>query len=318
MTDKTDSLTRLQRMIADADARAERARALPRAICRWCGGIAKAGEGTRAAAPFSGVGVNVSGDRVFIPPTPSPANADEWRRECAKCAEASMGDLVSAMLGEEVDDRDAHAATARLFWRDANGFEHDEVPWAFVTGHGTGAPFRHVTRDDRERVRQALREVREDRLPALSEWGACGWCGIRTSVGWHEGPPSLTWGDGKRAPLCDACHAVWESKAAPDDMDQQRIAGVIAATGSTAYVWSTVPGSFRLYFETRDADGNGHALAWDYGDGIRDFRSEVWTERPDLAPAELRDEYRARHEVMHAKQDEAARAKREAALLTTW
>jgi hypothetical protein len=318
MSNTTDRVTRLQRWTADADARAELARALPRAICRWCGGVAKAGEGTRADAPFSGIGVNVTGTPVFVPPKPSPADSDEWRRACGTCAASTMGDLLGAMIGEEVTDNEAHAVAGQMFWRDANGFEHDEVPWAFVVGRRTGHPFQHITAEDRKRVRGVLRDVRESQLPALCEWGACGWCGVRTSVGCHEGPSSMVWQDGKRAPLCDTCHAVWERKASPDDIDQQRIAGVIAATGSTDYVWSTAPEQFRLYFETRTADGNGHPLAWDYGDGIRAFRTEVWTEQPHLAPAELRDEYRARHDEMQSERDEAVRAKQEAALLTVW
>lgn len=318
MSENDVRVSRLARWLAEKDETARRARELPRAVCRWCGGTAKAGEGTRSAAPFVGVGVNVAGDPVFIPPQPSPVEADEWRRECAVCAASDMSELLGTMLGERVTDAEAHAVAGRLFWRDANGFEHEEIAWARVVGRGTGRRFGHVTQEDRAKVRDVLREVRDERLPAPSAWGACGWCGVRHSLGWHEGPPSLCWPDGDPAPLCDACHGVWESKGYPDDIDQQRIAGIIAATGSTAYVWSTAPEEFKLYFETRNADGNGHADAWDYGEGIRDFRAEVWTDRPDLAPAELRDEYRARSDHRRAEREDAYRARQEAKLSTMW
>lgn len=318
MNDKADKLGRLQRWTAEQDAKAEKARELPRATCRWCGGTARAGEGTRAAAPLVGVAFNVHGERVFYPATPAPADADDWRRECATCATATVGELLSGLLREPVTDEDAHAVTARMFWRDANGIEHDEIAWARVVGHGTGRRFGHVTDDHRAHVRDILRQVREERLPAPSAWGACGWCGVRYSHSWHEGPPTMRWTDGTPAPLCDTCHEIWEQKAAPDDIDQLRILGVIAATGSHAYVWSHAPEPFRLYFETKDADGNGHEDPWDYGDGIRAFRDQVWTDRPDLAPADQRAHYRERYATAQAEQNAAHHAKQEAKLATIW
>ena len=103
----------------------------------------------------------------------------------------------------------------------------------------------------------------------------------------------------------------------PRDIETLRVIGVEAASGLSRMFY-VPPDAFRLYAETRGCDGNGYATAWDYGDGIRAFRDEVWSARPHLAPVERRDEYQAKFDAAVAARRDEAREHQEAVTATAW
>lgn len=309
-----DKLNRLRDWIAGDDERRERERELPRAQCRVCGGWAKVGEGSRDAEPFRGLAPHPADPsrRVLVSPPKAPADADDWRRTCAACVVATPGEIVSAVVGHTVDTNDANRVFGRMRNFDLNDVLVVEFPTAQTAGRGTGRPWGHLRAEDRRRVRNVLREVVDDRRPGISKWGACGLCGRRESLRWCEGPNFLRWPDGSPAPVCAECQRVVDRRPEADSMEQLRVIGVEIATGF-AQMYYRAPDEFRLYAETKDCDGNGHALAWDYGDGIREFQEEMWADRPNLAPEDRRDEFaqRLRERVAEAKREAQQQAETE-------
>lgn len=297
------------------DDRREREAALPKAICRVCGGWVRAGEGTRDAEPERGLIPNplTPGQLMFAPVVNAPANADEWRRECAVCASAGTARIVSAVVGSEVTEDEARAVLGRMK-RISDGLNVlTEFPTAEASDAATGKPWRHVTSQDRERVCQVLRQVRDEKRPGVSKWGACGMCGRRHSLRWYEPSLSLTWPDGSRAPVCAECQAVLDRRPDPTGIHALRVIAVEAATGYSQMLYEA-PDEFRIYAETRGCDGNGYPEPWDYGEGVRQFREEMWISRPDLAPHNLRGEYQAKAAARHAEEQR----QREADAASAW
>lgn len=314
-----DKLNRVRAWIARDDERRERERELPRATCRVCGGWAKAGEGTREPEPFKGlVPIPSNPTRVtIVTPSPAPEHADGWRRTCTTCATATPGEIVSAVVGGVVDNADSDKVFARMRSFDDYDMLRQEFPTAEVAGRGTGRPWGHLRTEDRGRVRQVLREVTDARRPGPSKWGACGLCGRRQSLRWTEGPLFLRWPDGTRAPVCAECQQVVERRPESYPIEQLRVIGVEAATGFSQ-IYYTAPAEFRLYAETKDSDGNGYADAWDYGDGIRKFKEELWASRPYLAPEDRRDEFTQRLRARIAEAEREAKKRTEAEHTLAW
>lgn len=293
MKNQTDAetVTRLRAWLAADEERTRLEKDLPKATCRVCGGVAKAGEGTRGPERPTGARHSPANPSVLVGPGPGgPVDADDWRRECAACATATAAEIVGHVLGYEPDDADAHRVQGRMSVTDELGFVTSTFPFASVSGRGGRRPWAHVTRADRERVRRVLRDVIEERKPGPCVWGACGLCGVRTSLTWHEGPVFLRWPDGTPAPVCATCQEVLDRRPDPYEIEDLRALAVEAATG-LAHMNYTAPPEFRLYAETRDCDGNGYSSPWQYSPALDAFRDSVWEDRPDLAPEHLRAEY---------------------------
>ncbi|WP_314475151.1 hypothetical protein [uncultured Microbacterium sp.] len=188
---------------------------------------------------------------------------------------------------------------------------------AQTVGHGTGRPWAHLSTEQRERVQQVLREVIRNRQVGPCVQGACGLCGRRDSLRWFEGYAFLTWPDGSPAPMCAECQGVADRRPAPQSVEELRVIGVECATGFAQWGY-TAPAAFRCYAEVKGSDGNGYAEPWDYGEGIREFRDQMWTDRPSLAPADRRDEYMRRAQERIAEQTRQIQARQEAAHAAAW
>lgn len=317
MSDKIQRIADVRQWLQQEDDRRAREAALPRALCRICGGWAKAGEGDRYEPPARGLLIDpVNPERRRIAgPVNAPANADDWRRECQSCASASMAELVGAVLGAEVAEGDASTVVQRLKSIDPELQIHVDFPTAQALGVATGKPWGHVRREHRERVRQVLREVISERLPGISKWGACGLCGRRHSVRWFEGPGYMTWRDGSKAPVCAECQEIVDRRPAADNIQRLRAIAVEAATGH-AQMYYAAPEFFRCYFESHDSDGNGYAEPWSYSPGIIAFCEEMWTDRPHLAPEERRPEFeqRRREQIEQNRREEQEREQSQVAV----
>lgn len=319
MNNTTERVGKVRAWLQHDDERRERETALPRSICNVCGGRARAGEGSREPEPFTGLAPHPANPsrRVVISAPHAPEDADGWRRTCAICVEATAGEIVGAVVGHAVSDADARNVIGRMHRFDEADTLVQEFPTAQAMGHATGRPWAHLSAEQRERVQQVLREVTRDRQIGPCVQGACGVCGRRSSRRWFAAPAFLRWPDGDAAPVCAECQEVADRRPEPQSIEELRVIGVECATGFAQWGY-TAPPAFRLYAEAKDADGNGHAEPWDYGDGIREFREQMWTDRPSLAPADQRDEY-----VHHARKriEEATRqeqAERDAAHAAAW
>lgn len=320
MNDKNTRVAGLRDWVQRDEERREREKELPRAICRVCGGWAKAGQGFRGEAPQTGLRAHPSRPGIVIActPTNAPTNTDDWRRECATCAGATMGAIVSQVTGIEVAETDARAVVQRMSMIDPETlYARTDFPTAQSVGGGTGHPWAHVRAGDRDRVRGVLREVIDERLPGISKWGACGLCGRRHSIRWTEGPAFFTWPDGTRAPVCAECQQVMDRRPEVTSIKQLRVIGVEAATGFSQMLYRA-PDEFRLYAESKDSDGNGHAEPWTYSPGIITFREAIWGVRPHLAPAERRREFEHRFRNRIDEAHHLAQAKREAVHADAW
>lgn len=316
MNDKKERLGRLRTWVQEADERREHEAALPKALCRTCGGWVKAGEGHRDAAPETGLRPHPTRPGMMVAPSTvnAPKDADDWRRECGPCARATLADTIGAAVGFVVEENDAHKVVGRMKVFDPELRLQIEFPTAQTVGNATGKPWGHLSREDRDRVRYVLQEVIADRLPGISRWGACGLCGRRHSIRWFEGPAFLRWPDGAKAPVCSECQAVVDRRPVADSVEALRVIAVEAATGY-AQMFYTAPVEFRCYAEVKDCDGNGHAEPWTYSPGVIDFREEMWIDFPHLAPSDRRAEFeeRLRMRIADDRQKEHVRQEREAA-----
>lgn len=306
--------------LADVKDQGEREKALPRALCRVCGGWARAGEGTRDDPASTAPRAHPTDPKLRIIPAKvtAPRNADDWRRECDVCAEASIADIVSTVMGEVVSQEVGSTVVRRM--RTFDLFTGDvtvEFPTASAVGKATGRPWGHLTRDDRQQVRDVVAEVIRERIAGPCSDGACGVCGRREHLRWFEGPTFLRWPDGSRAPVCGTCQAVMDRRPDPLTIEALRVIGVEIATGHSAMFY-TAPPQFRLYAETRGCDGNGYQHPWTYGEGVVAFIDDLWTHRPDLAPEERRDEYQAKFDAIAAARENEARELQEANRAEAW
>ncbi|GAB3599404.1 hypothetical protein [Microbacterium tumbae] len=309
MNDLNQRLAGLRGWVSRDDDRRERERNLPKALCRRCGGIAKAGEGSRDVEPVTGlVALPGSTGRVAMRRAAvSPKDTDQWRRECQTCATATLGQMLSGVLGTPVSEADAPRVVGRLREWDEIGFP---VPLSFTAegaGIATGRPWGHVSLDQRDEVRRVHAEVVRERVAGPCTQGACGLCGRREAIRWYEGPSFMKWPDGSPAPVCGPCQEVLDRRPEVLGVEDLRVRAVEAATGF-AQAFYMAPDDFRCYYESRAADGNGFAEPWTYGDGIVSFVDAVWEDRPNLAPVERRDEFRAR---LQTRLETARRVKQE-------
>src|SRR5687768_12983332 len=112
---RPEAVARLRRALSE---RAEQEAALPRALCRVCGGWARAGEGTRTPEPEF-VDARVSADRKHWL-SRQPGDADGWRRTCATCARAetekrAASAILAAVIGpHDLAEHEAHVVLGAL------------------------------------------------------------------------------------------------------------------------------------------------------------------------------------------------------------
>ena len=69
-------------------------------------------------------------------------------------------------------------------------------------------PWRHLDRKELVKAVKSLPRLRRRAGldPSRCRDGACGWCGVAESCGWHTS--KQRWPDGTPAPLCRSCHEV--------------------------------------------------------------------------------------------------------------
>lgn len=317
MNNKIERVGRVRAWLKRDDERREREAAAPRAICKVCGGWAKAGEGSREEAPVK-MRPHPTRDGVMITSEPAPANADDWRRECRSCVASSMADVVRQVIGHELSDADARVVVSRMKTIDPEHLTlHLGFPTAQATGGGTGRAWGHLRAEDRERVRRVLRDVTRERQIGPCVQGACGLCGRRNSLRWFEGYAFLRWPDGSPAPVCRECQGVADRRPAPQNIDALRVIAVECATGHAQWGY-TAPREFRVYAESKDCDGNGHPEPWTYSPGITVFREDMWESRPSLAPADRQDEFSGRLRARIEDTTRRAQEEREAEHAAAW
>ena len=92
-------------------------------------------------------------------------------------------------------------------------------------------PWKHVDRKELVKAVKSLPRLRRHAGldPSRCASGACGWCGVATSCGWHTS--KQTWADGSRAPLCRDCHLVNVRHGRPTHPDDLPAALAEAITG---------------------------------------------------------------------------------------
>lgn len=315
--DKSARLAGLRGWMERDEQRREREAALPRAVCKVCGGWAKAGEGSREETPVK-MRPHPTRDGVMITSDPAPANADDWRRECRTCAASSMADIVRQVIGQELSEADAQVVVSRMKTIDPERLTmHLGFPTAQATGGGTGRAWGHLHGEDRERVRQVLRDVTRERQIGPCVQGACGLCGRRNSLRWFEGYAFLRWPDNTPAPVCAECQEVADRRPVAQSIEQVRVVAVEAATGHAQWGY-TAPQEFKVYAEVKDCDGNGHPEPWTYSPGIIAFREDMWESRPSLAPAERHDEFTSRLRARIEDTNRRAQEQREAEHAAAW
>ncbi|MBD3941684.1 hypothetical protein IF188_08255 [Microbacterium sp. NEAU-LLC] len=328
-TDKTSRLAAarayIERVRAEREAAAEkRKRKLPAAICRVCGTNVPAGTGTRGDDP------NRRPDAMKHAPQLAEIEklgplVDFWRRTCDDCTAAdAAGELearaVSTAVGFPVAISDALAVVGLM--RRTNpvtGVVTGMFPTAEVSGRWSGRPWGHLTPEDRKSIRATLDDVVGDTLPKRHKSGACGLCGARAALVWWVGPSSLRWpGSDATVHICDTCAEVWNRRGGPDDGDDLRRVVVELATGYAVPFGLRAPEGVRPFAASAAADPEGLDEPWTFSVGIRDLQREIWTARPEVAPAAMREQAEAWHREEEAERAEASRAEAEAAQAAGW
>jgi hypothetical protein len=314
MTARQDRLTALRAVAAE---RAEREAALPRAICRTCGGWAHAGAGTMRE-PSAWEGPRERQEREELERR-LPEEVAGWRRTCGTCARVKgdhLGEYVlRALLGVQTSTAEGNRVLRDLLEWNPRAVAFDSaVPIASECERWTGRPWGHVSGAERgalrSRVLGLLVNYRAEALPRPSTQGACGLCGIRDAVSWHA--TSLIWPDGSPAPMCGNCDEVNLRRGEPTDAAGIRRVAAEAATGRPIPLGEEAPEGFRAFYEHRTANPEGHAEPWAYSDRLTAYRDRVWENSPEYAPAEHRNEYTQRRAVRQAEADAVARRARDA------
>jgi hypothetical protein len=303
-------------------ARAERERALPAALCRSCGGRVAAGEGERLETPAF-ADAHSRGEYDFWLKR-LPADVDGWRRLCRICAlsrsrRSTASDALAVLTGIRTTERVASEVLSTLV-------DYDHASEEFVGGFdaegakiATGKRWGHVSAEDRARLSAAYAEIAARSLPGTCAWGACGLCGRSEAVGaWVEGPKTLTWPDGSRAPVCPVCVPTWSKRGEPSDITELRRVGVECATGWPVALGVNVPRTFRLFAESAQANRSGLAEPWSWSDGLRGYIESVWTFHPEHAPSGRRAEFEDRRAAERNARELEFRQRRDREEAAAW
>ena len=299
--------------------REERDRAMPKGLCRICGGVAHKGEG-RVDPPPTLVGARERADHEFqmrsVPP-----EVMEWRRVCGVCdradREGTLGRMIIAtVLGIALTEAEAARVAGSLVRWDAGGQDFAGGVTAVAHGQATGRAWAHLSDADIATMKAAVAAIAREGVPTVCNWGACGMCGIRYATGWRES--SLTWPDGSHAPVCGHCAIVMDLRGWPSDTAGIRRVACEAATGVPIQLGAEAPPDFRYYAERRSADGNGHELAWDYSEGVTAWRESVWESYPECAPVDRRVEFENRHEQRDHERSMLYREEQESIAASGW
>ena len=265
--------------------------------CRSCGTKIRAGQGTVLQ-------LGLPSDRVAAAMLRHAAQTGphhDWNRTCDAC---TTDDALTSALTAAGLPADLTAAERRIFRAPYLAREVLDDAMPDTVKENTGTPWSHLTGTPAEILRAELERVYSLTRPTVSPLGACGLCGIRVSIGWEDAPGALKWHDDTRTPMCSTCAAVWSRRGRPISIEGLRAIGVEASSGLT-WLGMEAPESFRLYAESRDADGNGNAEPWTYSEKLIEWLDGVWSAKPKLAPADRREHYeRKRSDAVAAERAE--------------
>jgi hypothetical protein len=173
-------------------------------------------------------------------------------------------------------------------------------------------PYGWLSKDDRDELRDAIREARASGQPRPCQDGACAFCGVALALRWWQSP--FTWQDGTAAPLCGRCSEVWERRGSPARDDREpghpglHAVGVELLTGVTG--WNLPGFGLRLFFEVATtAERSGFPEPWRFRSALEDVRETVWRLYPDKIPSshqELRERIAAEQETERQAAERAA------------
>lgn len=282
---------RLRAKLAEINERDAR---LPRALCRICGGVVPKGDGTcEPESSWAGTRANVwqivddhrekAGLPVFL----------AWRRSHSRCVggpEITVRGVTKANVSPDV----AAAALQKMMPRRYVAMHLAPDPdYAHSQFKDPRAkPWAHLPENDRLALASVVERTHDPRVPRRCREGACAWCGVARSLGWHKSPE--TWADGSAAPLCSGCYAVWKRRGRSRDRDRRR-GNALEALSDAAW-FDMRAGALRTYCDIAGSDRKGTDEPWQYAPEPLDaLRERARVAHPESLPATLRDEYRDKH-----------------------
>lgn len=295
----------------DEVERAARAR-LVVGVCSACGGLAAAGRGSLAdgsvwLSPIirhQWEQVDVERSRHELPPLLS------WRRRCEKCADAAG--MVLALTGQRVAAEVAGAALGNIR---PPAFQALLVahlwPESFTADLALRQPrpssWAHVTEPERDALARAVETADRATRPQRCVHGACGFCGVSTSMSWRTSP--VRWADWSPAPLCASCAAVWDRRGRPGDDERDRLRAAALEALSGANSMGSAGLGIRIYADVAQDDHSGTLAPWNYAaDALDTLRERARLAWPSTLPPDLRDAYVSRALRESREAQEAARA----------
>ncbi|MBD3941643.1 2Fe-2S iron-sulfur cluster binding domain-containing protein [Microbacterium sp. NEAU-LLC] len=311
MTDSTPTAADLTAAVratlaGHTSARAQR----PAALCSVCAGIVPAGRGEVEDAP------DAEDDRLDalraesgLPPLRG------WTRRHTACDDPRV--IVRSLTGRKVSDDVARLAlrAARVRPRTAVDDGYAIVPTISVHASELdrmrlardldGTPWAHITPERRAALAEAIDDAqRQIRLqaPHGCTSGACGFCGVARSTGWHASP--VTWRDGTAAPLCGDCYKVMARRPRTRELLGLRTLAVEALSGATGMGLADAFGDdMRLFAELVAPGHPGTAEPWAHAaDAWGEVREAARRALPSSLPEPLRAHYLA---LQRAERDAA-------------
>lgn len=291
-------LSRLAAARASVSERNERAERLPRALCRYCGGLAGAGEGglydvvppNVKAGPSGQVTPGAREAEQARWEARQPREASLWTRSCETCETAVRESRLAAsafavLVGRHVAEVDAQAALATLrHWEvdpttgHPSGLGGIDV-FSIESERAVGEPYGHLSADDKTAMLAALREVEGRHIPEPGPHGACGMCGVAQHTDWEATgsmvSSALRWPDGEPALMCGDCFTVWRRRGGPQDDFGLRAVVWEALTGEPVGLGGGVDEAVVPYCRSRHADRDGVEAAWAWARaGLERMREE--------------------------------------------
>lgn len=287
--------------------RKRRAELIP-APCRVCGAMVAQGEGERLPAPPA----DRHGDCwsvVHEQWVPAPKDADRWRRAHDSCATLDRAGIVHVLTGVLL-------ATEQALHVETPVPQASAWPW----NRTSDRPWGFVADTEREALRAAAKLAQAAGRSILCSDGACGCCGVRYSASWFAS--DLRWADGSPTPVCSECDPVWSRWGGANPHasreERQRAATLELLTGWKLPMGLSLPEGLQPYARSSDGDVVGHPEPFAWSPQLEALRVEVWTARPDLAPEDRREEFRAIHDGLVAAERARRRAEAERETVTAW
>jgi hypothetical protein len=224
-----------------------------------------------------------------------------WRRHlpCGRLVGDETGRLITAARKLAVGDLNRIDATLVEFRVNNYAEVHESPVW---TGEKfrDRMPWKHV---DRRALAKAVKTLPRLRRragldPSRCRDGACGWCGVAESCGWHKS--RQTWPDGSPAPLCRGCHEVDVRHGRPSHPDDLPAALAEAITGAPVLLGEQPPTGLVPFCESGSRAGQE---PWAHlpTPAVDGYRWWVWGRfGAAYAPPERREEALARWEAAEA------------------